>query len=173
MAFRYFLDRIKKAKQQYGFRLYHYCLMPNHVHLLIQTAKAQDFPKIMQGLLQGFGRWFKSRHGYVGHVWQGRYKSPLIGDESYFLEVGRYIERNPVRAGLVTRPEDFPWSSYAMYAYGHSNELVDEDPYYHRIGSDTHRRQIAYRDFVSLEGPYDRLLDHTLLDSLASSGSHA
>lgn len=170
-AFQYFLDCARKMKERYPTHIYHYCLMSNHVHLLVQVEKGWHLPKVMQGLLRGFGRWFQKRTSYVGYVWQGRYRSPLIANESYFLEVGRYIERNPVRAGIVKRLQDYPWSSYRHYAHGGEDGLLDEDPYYSRIGSDVKRRQQAYRDFASLAGPYDAALDRALLESRSRNRS--
>ena len=118
----------------------------------------------MQLVLQGYARWYGKRHRYSGHVWQRRYKSPL-DQESYFLEAGRYIERNPLRAKLVTHLKDYPWSSYSTYAYGTTNLLVDEDPYYAQLGTTPSERQAAYREFVRLDHPYDRLLDGQLLET--------
>ena len=163
-AFRYFLDGLARAKTRYPAKLYHYCLMSNHIHLLLAIESGTDLPRFMQHLLQGYGRWYQHRVGHSGHVWQGRYKSPLVAQDSYFLEAGRYIERNPLRAKLVTDLKDYPWSSYAFYAYGTDHALVDEDPYYASLGSTAYRRQEAYREFVSLESPYATILDTQLLD---------
>jgi len=79
-------------------------------------------------------------------------------------EARERIERNPLRAKLVTDLKDYPWSSYAFYAYGTDHALVDEDPYYASLGSTAYRRQDAYREFVSLESPYASILDTQLLD---------
>lgn len=163
-AFHYFLDGLARAKTRSPAKLYHYCLMSNHLHLLLAIERGADLPKFMQHLLQGYGRWYQHRVGHSGHVWQGRYKNPLVAKDSYFLEAGRYIERNPLRAKLVTDPKNYPWSSYAFYAYGTDNALVDEDPYYASLGSTAYRRQEAYREFVSLESPYASILDTQLLD---------
>ncbi|MBI3010930.1 MAG: transposase [Candidatus Omnitrophica bacterium] len=87
-AFRYFLDLLARAKSRYPARRYHYCLMSNHLHLLLEIARGDHLPRFMQGLLQGYGRWYKSRTGYVGHVWQGRYKSPLVDEDPYYRALG-------------------------------------------------------------------------------------
>ena len=164
-AFRYFLFLMARAKTRYPAKLYHYCLMPNHIHLLLEIGQGPHLPKAMQFLLQGYARWYGKRHTYSGHVWQGRYKSPLIQRESYYLEAGRYIERNPRRAGLVEDLRDYPWSSYRLYAYGHPDPLVDEDLYYHALGATPRERQLAYRNFVRLESPYATVLDEELVRS--------
>ena len=164
-AFHHFLSLLARAKHRYPMRLYHYCLMSNHIHLLAEIVRGDHLPKFMQAVLQGYGRWYKSRALSSGHIWQGRYKSPLISRESYFLEAGRYIERNPVRAKLVTDPRDYPWSSYPYYASGQPNALLDEDPYYAQLGSIPAARQAAYREFVRVEPPYDTMLDTQLLET--------
>ena len=162
--FRYFLALLAHAKARYPAKLYHYCLMTNHIHLLLEIGTAEHLPKLMQFLLQGYGRWYQAQRGYSGHVWQGRYKSPLVAKESYYLEAGRYIERNPLRAKMVADLTDYPWSSYPAYAYGLANPLLDADPYYAPLALDPARRQAAYRDFVQLESPYAKMLDETLLE---------
>ena len=165
-AFRYFLGLVARAKTQYPAKLYHYCLMSNHIHLLLEIADGSQLPKFMQGVLQGYARWYCTQQHYSGHVWQGRYKSPLIEHESYYLEAGRYIERNPLRAKLVADLTDYPWSSYGFYAYGQADALVDEDPYYAQLGATLAERQAAYRNFVHLESPYATMLDAELVESL-------
>ena len=159
-----FLDLLGRAKERHPAKLYHYCLMSNHIHLLLEIATGKTLPKFMKMLLQGYGRKFQKKTGHVGHVWQGRYKSPLVDQESYFLEAGRYIERNPLRAGAAQDLQGYPWSSYPFYAHGTDDPLVDEDPYYQQLGLDLYRRQEAYRDFVRLEHPYDRMLDAELVE---------
>ncbi|MBI3010933.1 MAG: transposase [Candidatus Omnitrophica bacterium] len=164
-GFETFTTLLATAKAKYAWNLCHYCLMSNHLHLLGQVAQGVTLPKLMQFLLFEYSRWYRKTTGYSGHLWQGRYKSPLIDRESYLLECGRYIERNPLRAGLVERTEDYPWSSYRHYALGEPNPLVDEDPYYATLGPDAPTRQQRYQDFVRLEGPYDRLVDDALVEA--------
>ena len=163
-GFQYFLELLGRAKARYPAKLYHYCLMSNHIHLLLEIACGTDLPKFMQFVLQGYGRWYQHRVGQVGHVWQGRYKSPLVAQDSYFLEAGRYIERNPVRAKLVADLSDYPWSSYPVYAVGAENLLVDDDPFYAPLGPTAYQRQEAYRAFVKLDSPYAQVLDAKFLD---------
>ena len=163
-GFEVFHELLLESKERFDWKLFHYCLMSNHFHLLGQISKAQDLPRLMQLLLFGYSRWYRKQTKYLGHVWQGRYKSPLIEKESYFLECGRYIERNPVRAGIVTCAEKYRWSSYSYYALGQKDELVDEDPYYAALGQTDLERQEYYQKFVSLEGPYDQIIDRSLLE---------
>ena len=160
-----FTHLLGQGKAKYPAQLFHYCLMTNHLHLLLRIDQGADLPKFMQFLLLGYSRWYRTHTNYTGHLWQGRYKSPRIAEESYLFECGRYIERNPLRAGVVQQAEAYPWSSYRHYALGEQNPLVDEDPYYLSLGPDGPTRQQRYRDFVKLEGPYDGLVDHALVEA--------
>lgn len=164
-GFETFKKLLLHSKAKHPWKLSHYCLMANHFHLLGQIQQGLDLPTLMQFLLFEYSRWYRKQTGYMGHLWQGRYKSPLIEEESYFLECGRYIERNPLRAEIVQRAEDYPWSSYRHYALGEKDPLVDEDPYYAQLGPDPITRQQRYRELVQKDGPYDKLVDQTLVEA--------
>jgi REP element-mobilizing transposase RayT len=108
---RLFLELLGKEIFQQGWRCYAYCLMDNHYHLLIETPE----PNLVAGMRRFNGVYtqaFNRRHGRVGHVFQGRYKSILVDKDSYGLELSRYIVLNPVRARRVKRAENWAWSSY-------------------------------------------------------------
>ncbi len=110
-----FLDLLGKEIEQQRWRCYAYCLMDNHYHLLIETPE----PNLVAGMrrLNGvYTQGFNRRHGRVGHVFQGRYKSIVVDKDSYGLELCRYIVLNPVRARMVKRAADWPWSSYPVSA---------------------------------------------------------
>jgi putative transposase len=164
-GFERFRDFLLQSKRKFSWKLSHYCLMANHLHLLGQVAKGNDLPKLMKYLLFEYSRWYHKKTAYTGYLWEGRYRSHWIERESYFLECGRYIERNPIRAGIVKQMEDYPWSSYRYYAFGETDPLVDEDPYYEGLGSDPENRQRNYREFVKVEGPYEKLVDRSLVES--------
>jgi REP element-mobilizing transposase RayT len=113
---RYFLDLLERYKKRFPLRIFHYCLLTNHFHLLVQMPTAQALSACLAGLLRSYVHYFNRRHGFVGHLWQGRFKSPAVEVEAYFLSCARYIERNPVAAGLVTLPWKYEWSSCRAYA---------------------------------------------------------
>lgn len=163
-GFKVFKELLLESKKKFDWKLLHYCLMSNHFHLLARMGMGEDLPKLMQYLLFEYSRWYRKETDYAGHVWQGRYKSPFIEQESYLLECGRYIERNPIRAGLVRSAEDYLWSSYSHYALGKNDELIDENPYYAQWGQDAAARQDYYKKFVRLDGPYDKMLDKDFLE---------
>jgi putative transposase len=112
---RAFLDLLAKEIHQQRWRLYAYCLMDNHYHLLIETPEG-NLVAGMRRLNGVYTQTFNRRHDRVGHVLQGRYKSILVDKDTYLLELARYIVLNPVRAKMVKRVEDWPWSSYAATA---------------------------------------------------------
>ena len=109
-----FLKMLKELTRRYRFILYAYCLMDNHVHLLIETAH-EPLSRFMQRLLTRYVQWFNKRHNRSGHLLGDRYKSILVDKDRYFLAVLRYIHLNPVRARMVSMPEEYPWSSYREY----------------------------------------------------------
>lgn len=141
----YFLDLIVKYKQEHPFDLYHYCLMPNHTHFLIQTKKALDFSCFMKKLSLAYFHHYRREYDWVGHFWQDRYKSQTVGKDSYFIQCGKYIELNPVRAGIVKKPEDYQYSSYGYYAYGKIDKLITTDFLYEETGKDKKEQQQQYQ----------------------------
>lgn len=112
LDFEKFLEILKHYKKKYNFKLYAYCLMPNHIHLIIDVRKTNDLAKIMQGLTQTYTIWFNHKHKTVGRLWQGRFKSMLIQKDRYLIDCLGYIETNPMRANLVSSPADYPWGSW-------------------------------------------------------------
>lgn len=157
--FRSYLEMIQKYKQKYPILIYNYCLMMNHVHLLVRVLRGEDLKKLMQGVNQTYSNYYSRRHTHTGHLWQGRYKSFLIEKDSYLLECSRYIERNPVRAKLIQDPGDWPWSSYRFYAFGEPDVLIDPHPLYVDLGDEVEIRQDRYREYVLVERPYESILD--------------
>jgi putative transposase len=138
----------KRYKDRYGFKLYHWVLMNNHVHLVMETKEEGPLCKIMQGINLSYTLWFNRKNRKVGHLWQDRFKSALVEKDSYLLECGRYVERNPVRAGLVEDPKSYPWNSYRVHAYGKDDGITDMHGLYKSFGTKPHERQRTYRDYV-------------------------
>ncbi|MBN2831518.1 MAG: transposase [Candidatus Omnitrophica bacterium] len=106
-----YLEILKHYKYKFRFKLFGYCLMPNHVHLIIRINQGKDLQKIVQGLNQTYTIWFNQKYDKVGHLWQGRYKNMLIQNNSYLIDCIEYVELNPVRAKIIERPAYYPWSS--------------------------------------------------------------
>lgn len=112
-----FLEILGKMSNRFSIQILAYVLMPNHYHLLIKTPEA-NLSKALQWLGVTYTRRFNNRHNRSGHLFQGRFKSFLVENESYLVQLSCYIHRNPLRAGLVHRLADYQWSSYLAYAYG-------------------------------------------------------
>jgi putative transposase len=110
-----FLSFLGQAVLRFGWSLSAYVLMTNHFHLVVQTSEA-NLSRGMHWLNTAYVVWFNRRHQRSGHLYQGRFKAFLIEKETYFMEVLRYVVLNPVRAGMVERPDDYPWSSYRATA---------------------------------------------------------
>lgn len=146
--FEYYLKLILRYKLQHPFNLFHYCLMPNHTHFLIQTKKALDFSIFMKKLNLAYYHHFNREYGWAGHFWQDRYKSQAIGKDDYFIQCGKYIELNPLRAGIVDQPNDYQYSSYNYYVNGKSNQLITPDFLYKEMAKDDVKRRQRYNELI-------------------------
>ncbi len=147
--FKRYLDLILHYKEKFKFKLYHYVLMANHVHLVIEPlVDGGDLSEIMKGINLSYALYYKRKYDYKGHFWQDRYKSIIIGRDNYLLACGSYVELNPVRAGIVADPGQYPWSSYKVYGLGKLDVLVDEHPIYELLAEDETKRRKKYREFV-------------------------
>ncbi len=143
-----FLEKLAYYKAELPFDLYHYCLMPNHVHLLVRTKDAANFSLFMKKLNLSYFHYFKRRYGWVGHFWQDRFKSQPVGKDNYFIQCGKYIELNPVRAGLAEKAEQYQFSTYSYYRSGKTNDLLTEDMFYAELGQNSQERQKKYDKLV-------------------------
>jgi len=121
-----FLYKLKETKEKYNLKIFSYCLMENHYHLLIRTPKS-NLTKAMHYLNASYTNWFKAKHEIVGPIFQGRYKSILVEDESYLLTLSSYIHLNPLRAGMVEYLKDYKYNSYNEYINKTENNLVDKN----------------------------------------------
>jgi putative transposase len=122
--FQAFLRALAELKERLPFELYGYCLLNNHFHLLLRPTGA-TISRIVQSLLVSHTQRYHKHYRSGGHVWQGRFKSPVIQNDEHLLNLLRYIEANPLRAKLVKRADEYPWSSYPAHGLGQSDELLD------------------------------------------------
>jgi putative transposase len=121
-----FIETLKDCKLISGYKLYAYCLMGNHLHLIIRVGK-EPLDQIFKRICGRYVYWYNAKYRRVGHLFQDRFKSEPIEDEGYFLSVLRYIHQNPVKAGIVKKIGEYPYSSYSCYMEPRSNSLVDVD----------------------------------------------
>jgi len=142
-----FIDTVGDMSEKYDMDIFAYVLMNNHYHLLVRTRQA-NLKKAMQWFGTTYTQRFNRRHFRSGHLFQGRYKSIIVQNDAYLMQISYYIHRNPLRAGIIDRLADYPWSSYRVYAYGHDcPSWVSTDLILSQFGDDQdcHRR---YREKV-------------------------
>jgi len=124
--FTVYLEIVKKAKKKYKIQIYAYCLMSNHIHLLIETDTAKTMSKFMQQLNRKYSVYYNNKYKLTGHLWQDRYISKPILKEQYLLDCAYYIETNPIRAGLTANIIDYEWCSYRERYLSEKEYLLDD-----------------------------------------------
>jgi putative transposase len=143
-----FLDSLGQTKERYPFRLFGYCLMGNHYHLVLQPGSGQSISRIIQSLTVAHTWRHHRQSSSSGHVWQGRFKSPVIEEDEHLLTVLRYVEANPLRAGMVSDLAAYPWSSYMEHGLGKRIALLDEAPVWAQLGKTDHARRTYWRKWL-------------------------
>ncbi len=144
--YRFYLDWLAEHASKSGCQVHAYVLMTNHVHLLISAERAEAPGALMKALGQRYVQYVNRAYRRSGTLWEGRFRSCLTQEESYLLACQRYIELNPVRAGMVGHPAEYRWSSYRANAQGEADALVKPHSLYEALGSDAASRQAAYRE---------------------------
>ena len=142
-----FYRLIEEGRKRYAHRIHAFCLMPNHVHLVIQVGET-PLSRIIQNLSQRYTSWINRKHEKSGHVFQGRYKAIVIDADSYLLELIRYIHLNPVRAGLVSLPEHYPWSSDDSYKDESKHSWVTTDWVLSQFSDNRNHARKRYKKFL-------------------------
>ena len=140
-----YLRCLKQAADSCGCAVHAYVLMTNHVHLLLTPERADSVGRLFQSLGRHYVRYVNDTYQRHGGLWEGRYKSNIIESQAYFLSCMRYIELNPVRAGMVDHPAKYRWSSYAANALGVSNAVLTAHAEYVALGRLPDDRQSVYR----------------------------
>lgn len=146
--YRKILNILEDTKKKYPFYLYSYNLLPNHYHFEIETREI-PISKVMHQINNIYAKHFRRRYGGSGHLFQGRFFSAIVDKNSYFWALARYIDLNAVEAGLVERPEDYPWSSYSFYCQkDYEGKLVDRERFLRYGGEDLEQSRISYLKFI-------------------------
>ncbi len=140
-----YLRCLREVAQEVGCAVHAYALMTNHVHLLLTPERVDSAGKLFQGIGRVYVRYINTTYGRRGSLWEGRYKSHLVDSQRYLLACMRYIEMNPVRAGMVASPADYRWTSYAANALGVDNAVLTPHEEYAALGGTADDRQAAYR----------------------------
>jgi len=147
----YYLDVLKRYKDKFNFKIFAYCLMVNHIHMVIMTSSRGTVSDIMKAITIAHTRHYHYKYKTSGHVWQGRFKSPIVSTDEYLLTLIRYIEQNPVRAGIVDHPYKYRYSSYRANVKMEKDELIDveENPGLSSLGRTMAERIEQYKRIVS------------------------
>ena len=124
--------------------------MTNHVHILASPETETSIAKTLQSVGRRYVQYFNYTYKRTGTLWEGRYKATVIDSDQYLLTCMRYIELNPVRAGMVEQPSEYPWSSYASNAEGENNTLITSHEVYSQLDVNESERQLAYRQLFRL-----------------------
>lgn len=150
-----YLDLLATAKDGVGADVWAYCLMPNHVHHVIVPGKEDSLAALFRDAHRRYTRHINFREGWRGHLWQERFHS-FVMDERYLMATVRYIELNPVRAGLCRKPQDWPWSSARAHLAGNNDALVSVQPMLARVDDWS-----AYLDRATDRKTADAIRQHT------------
>ncbi len=143
-AFNQYLTVLKRCKEEHGFLLYDYVIMNNHTHLLIRLADTESVSKIMHYINRWYARWYNEHYKRKGHFWEDRFYTELVKDDLQLLAVMRYLDLNPVRAGLCKNPTEWHYSGARTYLNGEKDDLINESDAYINLGATNEERRKAY-----------------------------
>jgi len=151
--YEHFLWLTKKYKQRYDLQIFHWALMFNHFHFVLTMEDVEFLSKCIGGFLQSYVQYHHKRWKSAGKLWQGRFKSQPVQKETYSYECGRYIERNPLRAGIVKYPWEYQWSSCSLYVdpEKQNDGITTIDPMYETFGENSSERIERYKEWL-MEG---------------------
>ena len=148
-----------EASSMFGVQVHAWVFMTNHVHLLVTPMEAMATSKMMQTIGRQYVRYFNYTHQRSGTLWEGRYHSSLVQEETFLLGCQRYIELNPVRAGMVDDPANYRWSSYQVNALGVESKLLTPHPLYLQLGKTKPQRLSRYRELFQAHIDGELLFD--------------
>ena len=158
-----FKELLFEYKTPHEIEIHHYCLMPNHVHMLLKAVNLDEMAKFSHYVLRRYTYYYCKFHGWAGSLFQKGYKSRPVDKETYLLECGRYIERNPVKAGLSSLAQDYAYSSFKFYSNHQQDDLITPSPAYLAIADDPHERARHYTEFVNQSRVIDEMVGKELL----------
>ena len=150
--FQFFRDALVLAAKQHGLAVHAYVWMTNHIHLLATPENERSISHVFQSVGRKYVQYFNHTYGRTGTLWEGRYRATVVDSDAYLLKLMRYIELNPVRAGMVAHPGDYAWSSYARNAdakAGANGDWVEPHAVYLKLARDSRERLSAYRGLFS------------------------
>ncbi len=143
--YQFYLELWQRLSERYGVQVHAYCLMTNHIHVLATPDKESSLSDTMKVVGSRYAQYINRTYNRTGTLWEGRHRSSLVQSEKYLLTCCRYIELNPVRAGMVASPEEYRWSSYGVNGWGDASWLTPHNEYL-RLGGTAVERTYAYRE---------------------------
>lgn len=158
--------------KKYGFKIYNYVLMHTHVHLIIEIMNDFTIDRVMRSINQVFSLRYNRQKNRSGHLWMQPYKSSVIDSEGYALCCMRYLDRNPVKAGIVQRATDWKWGGHNYYAYGKANPIISPMPSYLGLEDTDEKRREKYKAFVEQVMPSEEARDKEWITSRWPKGGH-
>ena len=162
-----FLFYLESATERYGAVIHAYCLMSSHYHILMETTEG-NLSQIMRHINGAYTNYFNTKRKRAGHLFQGRYKAILVEKDAYALELSRYIHLNPVRAGMVKRPEEYPWSSYRCFiGLSTQSKWLRKESHLAYFQGDENEKHEKYRRFV--EDAMERNMESPLSGSIGGA----
>lgn len=147
--YKLYLRSLGEAARQFECEIHAYVLMTNHTHLLVTPGSEKSIPLVMQAMGRTYVQALNKKYNRTGTLWEGRYRASLVQNDGYLLACHKYIELNPVRAGLASAPGGYPYSSYACNARGRTDSLVSFHPIYVSLGRTAEKRRMAYQRLFS------------------------
>ncbi|MCV2359491.1 transposase [Paucibacter sp. TC2R-5] len=144
----HYLNQLHECAATHKVAIHAYVLMDNHLHLLATPEVDQGISQMMQALGRRYVVWFNHKYGRSGTLWEGRFRAALIDSERYLMACMRYIELNPVRAGMCASAEAYPWSSCAHHLGRRSDPLINDHALFWSLGNTPFERELAYRELL-------------------------
>lgn len=146
--YRYFIKLLSDYSAQYSFKIYHWVIMSNHYHILTELPEPNIISSVMSGIARAYSCYHHREHKTAGYLWQGRFKSQPVEKELYLFACGRYIERNPVKASMVTNAWEYEYSSARFYACGQADNLTAQNPLFEEFANTLEGRQEKYKEYL-------------------------
>ena len=145
------LKQLKRYSNKYNTHIHNYAIMPSHVHIMLMTNDDNHIDVFMHDFCLAVAASYNQRHQRGGHFWRHRYRCKVLDDDRYALACLRYLDRNPVHAGLANSPGKWRWSGYRYYAFGEENTIITPHPSYHTLGQSLEQKRESYRMMVEDE----------------------
>jgi len=157
----YFIQLLQIYSLKFCIKIYNWVIMRNHYHLLLELAKPEIVSKVMAGIGKSYTNYYHRKYSSSGFLWQGRFKLQPVQEERYLIACARYIERNPIKAGIVKEAQDYPYSSAKFYCLGVADSVTVENPEFISFGLEFSSRMISYSEFLrNFDNEEEKIFNH-------------